>query len=492
MAASETEAFPVAHPPHGQSAHRDSAIDIFAAVLRRPRRIARSAPCVFVLLALVSAAAGAASRPLPAEGGPLRHLVVAPLGIAATAYAGETRLYVSGTTLWRLTPEGVPVQVAQLPGSALEIAASPTVVAVIAQRNTTLWLLAGPPAGPLRTLASCRGPSAALPYSPLAVAGDLVAEALSCPSDGFPPGALATRVHAGDTVRLEPAPSGRRVVTLAGAPGVIAAASQASEDLDGPVRIEVHSTSTGALLYAVAARDFPGVEPTLAVQQDGTIVFCGAHDRLAWASPASPTAHAFADVACPYSYELAISHGVAAYRADRSEALRATVLATGRTRTLLSRASGIAPFAWDGRTALVRGLACDDDFLGAISADAAPYRGPTCDVRIVGVRREHGRRLVAVTLACPTGCRGFMAFSPDSFSKMRDFHLHRGEHTTVRIRLHSLARRMLRRYRSVPYTVTAFYLNPRAGGDKPSIERSGRLAGDGRRRYVPPPPWTGD
>jgi hypothetical protein len=46
---------------------------------------------------------------------------------------------------------------------------------------------------------------------------------------------------------------------------------------------------------------------------------------------------------------------------------------------------------------------------------------------------------------------------------------------------------MLRRYRSLPFDVTAFYVNPRTPRASPSVEHHGRLAGDGTRRYAGQP-----
>jgi hypothetical protein len=225
-----------------------------------------------------------------------------------------------------------------------------------------------------------------------------------------------------------------------------------------------------------------------------TAVFCGPHERLAWASPSAPTAHTLPGLGCPYSYDLALARGVVLYRSTRRGTLQTTVLATGRSRALLPDAGlGLVPFAWDGHTALVRGLGCADDFLGAIGADAAPYRGPGCDVRILGARREHGRPVVAVTLACTAGCRGFVEFAVGSVEQVPpEFHLRRGGRTTVRIGLRPQTRRMLRRYRSLPFFATAVYVNPRTPAGEPGVDHAGQLAGDGRRRFVPPPPWTGD
>jgi len=478
--------------PHRQSAHWESAVDIFPAVLVRLRRAVWSVPCAAVLLALVTAAGDASTRPRPEGGGPLRRLVVAPQGIEATAYAGETRLYVSGKILWRLTPEGHPLRVARLPGSVNQIDASPNLVAVVVQRGSVLRLLAGPSTGPLRMLAKCRGPAPELPYTPMAVAGDVVAEALSCPR-GLPRGAPATRIHAGDAVRVDPAPPDRLVAAVAGAPGVLATAStRATDEIGDPaatIRIEVRSTVTGVLLYAVDASNGPGAEPMLAVQQDGTAVFCGVRDQLAWASPSSPEPHALAGVGCTYSHEAAIADDVVLHHSNRSEALQTTALATGRTLTLLPDIDGRLdpPFAWNGRTALVHGYDCVEDFLGEIASDAAPYRGPACAVRIIDVRRAHGRHVVTVTLACPLGCRGQLQLSLGTVEQHEDVQIRRHGRSTTRIRLQRESRRALLRYRSLPFTVAVSYVNPRAFNRGSTTTQSGKLPGDGRRRYPPPP-----
>lgn len=472
------------------AAHRASAPDIVRAVPVRPRRFARSVLGGAMLLAIAAPVGDAASRPQPMDDGPLQPLVVAPpQGIEATAYAGETRLYVSGRTLWRLAPEGRPLRVARLPGSVAQVEASPDLVALVVQRGSVLRLLAGPPTGPLRMLAKCRGPSPELPYIPMAVAGDVVAEALSCPR-GFPQGAPALRIHAGDAVRVETAPPDRLIAAAAGAPGVLATASaRATDEIGYPsatVRIEVRSTATGVLLYALDAYNgrFPGSQPMVAVQQDGTAIFCDAQSRLAWASPSAPESHAVVGIDCPSMHEVALAGGLVLHHSDRRGALQTTTLATSRSLTLLPDVGGqlYPPFAWNGRTALVHGYDCVDDFLGEIASDAAPYRGPSCVVHIVGVRRTHGRRVIAVTLACPRGCRGNLHLSLGPAGQDEAFQIRRRGRSTIRIRLQPHTRRALLRYRSLPFDVTASYVNPRAFNRGSTTMRSGRLPGDGRRR----------
>jgi len=185
-------------------------------------------------------------------------------------------------------------------------------------------------------------------------------------------------------------PPDRLVVALAGAPGVLATATaRATDEIGDPgatVRIEVRSTATGVLLYALDAHNgrSPGTQPMLAVQQDGTAVFCEAPSQLAWASSSAPEPHVFAGIGCPSMHEVAIADGLVLYHSGG--ALQTTALATGRSLTLLPDVGGRLdpPFAWNGRTALVHGYGCVDDFLGEIASDAAPYRGPSCVVRIVG------------------------------------------------------------------------------------------------------------
>ena len=334
----------------------------------------------------------------------------------------------------------------------------------------------------------------------MAVAGDVVAEALSCPR-GLQQGAPAMRVHVGDVVRLDPAPPDRLVVEVAGAPGVLATATaRATDEIGDPgatIHIEVRSTVTRALLYALDARNGPVGGPPLAVQQDGTAVFCGAQSRLAWASPSAPGPHVLAGNDCPARHEVAIAGDLVLSHSGRRGALQTTALATGRSRTLLPDVGGRLdpPFAWNGHTALVHGYDCVDDFLGEITADAAPYRGPRCAVRIVGVRQTHGRGVIAVTLACPLGCRGNLYLSLGPTEQDKAFQIRRRGRSTIRIRLQPQTRRALLRYRSLPFDVAASYVNPRAFNRGSTTTHSGRLPGDGRRRYVPPPPplpTTGD
>lgn len=102
--------------------------DILDAVNASRRGLRRLLPPIVALIVLACACAGSVAQPLPADDGPLQRLLVAPpQGIGATAYAGDTRLYVSGQTLWRLTPEGRPLRVARLPESVAQLEASPEV-----------------------------------------------------------------------------------------------------------------------------------------------------------------------------------------------------------------------------------------------------------------------------------------------------------------------------------------------------------------------------
>jgi hypothetical protein len=447
---------------------------------------------IALLAATVVAPAQAATRHLPAEGGPLRRLAVAPYDILAVAYAGDTRLYANGGILMRIAPDGQPVRVARLGGGVNQIAASPQLVAVVVQGGTTLRLLAGPPTGPLRMLASCTGPSPDLPFVPFAVAGPLVAEALSCPAHGLPEGASAVRVHDGDSVRVEPAPPGRLVTALAGAPGVLATATQATGDDSGTARIEVRDTTSGALLHAVSTGPPDGLEPAFAVQSDGTLAYCVAGDRLAWSSPVEQAPHPLTGVQCLGTAELALAGGTLAYTSLRFPGLRVRDLSGGPSRTLLRGAPAGWPFAWNGRSLLVDASGCGDDLLGELAANAAPYRGPTCGVRFIGARREHGRRVVAVTIACPIGCRGDVFAYLGPVELLGQVHLRHHGRTTLHLTVPARGRRMLRRYRSLPFLTEISYVNPRTPGAKPILEFPGRLPGDGARRYVPPPPRPED
>ena len=286
-------------------------------------RVARRSAAA-ALAALLLLASGAA-----AQDGPLRRLARAPAGVDAVAYAGTERVYASGRSVLRLGADGRPVRVARLRGTAIQMQASATMVALVERRGNARRLLAGPPAGPLRTLARCRGEHREIPYSPLAVAGDAVAEALTCErARGSLAGAASFRVHDAAGDRTVGAPAGERMIALAGAPGTLAAVLQA-ESLQGPVRVEVTDAGTGALRYAVPALPEPALGAPLAVQADGLAVFCGADGRLAWASPAAPFAHGAGRVACPFA--VALAGGRIAYQDERSEALRVADL-DGRGR----------------------------------------------------------------------------------------------------------------------------------------------------------------
>jgi hypothetical protein len=426
-----------------------------------------------------------ASLPAPAaaQGMGLRQLTGAPRGIDAVAYAGTERLYATGRALMRLGPDGHARRVARLRGTASQLAASHVMVALIERRGTARRLLAGPPAGPLRTLARCRGSRPEIPYSPLAVAGGAIAEALSC-RPGASNGAASFRVHEGGAVRVVPAPPGTRVIALAGAPGRLAVATQ-DASLRGPVRVEVSDARTGALRYAVGGLPEPIVSEPLDLREDGVAVFCGRNERLAWASPAEPSAHPIGQAVCPT--ELALAGNSVAYIDEGADALRVVEL-SGRVRTLV-RPSGDIPFDWDGTRVLVRGLGCREDFLGDIGLVTAPHRGRACHVRILRVARGRGRGVVRVSVACRPGCRGdvqLLLGRGGGYYDRAPLRLRQRGRRAVRVQLGARAQRLLRRYRSVPFHAAVSYVNPADGaGGEPIVERSGVLAGDGPRRFPP-------
>ncbi len=413
-------------------------------------------------------------------------LAAAPAGIDAVAYAGADRVYATGGALLRVRPGAPPVRIARLRGRAIQLDASATTVAVVERRGRTRRLLAGPPAGPLRVLARCRGRHPEIPFAPLAVAGDVVAEALSCArARGAYNGAARLRLHDAAGVRTIAAPAGERFVVLAGAPGALAWTIQ-SERLDGPVRVEVVDPASGAARYAVPGLPAPLVAASLAVQADATAVFCGPGDRLAWASPAAPAAHAVGAVRC--AFDVAIAGGQVAYRSERQETLRVAGL-DGRGRTLVRGAGGL-PFDWDGAHLLVAELGGGRDFLAERGAADAAYRGPAGTVRIRRVERGRSPRIVRVTVACPRGCRGDVQLLLGHAGRYDAATLRLGHagRRVVRVRVSRRAARRLRDYRSIPFHVAATYVNPVDGAlSRPQVERSGRLPGDGARPFPPAP-----
>jgi len=431
---------------------------------------------------------GAFAAETPATAGSLHNLSQAQADVDGVAYAGRVRVYTGGGRLVRLAPGQRAMTVARLGGRAYDVAASPTMVALVESRGRSRRLLAGPPSGPLRTLARCTGPSEEIPAPLLAVSGDTVAEALTCRRGGFQ-GATGVRLHTTGTVRTIFPPVGARVIGLSGAPGHLAIATQAS-GLRGPVRVQVNDSRTGAQRYSVAGLP----EPLLAyapvgVQADGLAVFCGAHGRLAWASAAAPSAHPVGRVGCPDS-TLKVASGRVAYRSTPSDAYRVSDLA-GRVRTLV-QPSGDLPFDFNGERLLVRGLGCGADFLGEATRQARPYRGRSCRVRVLAIKRRHGAGTVSVTVACRPGCNGPLdvtlgrAATGSGQASMRLRHAGR---RTYRVRLDRLARRRLRLYRRVPFEVMVNFTNPALGsGALDNVQVSGSLPGDGRRPYPPPPP----
>ena len=448
------------------------------------RAVACSASVVLAGGVLLASAAS-----VRAKGGPLRHLTRTPTDIDLVAYAGKQRLYAIRGALMRRTPDGRSVQVARLRGTAIQLEASSSAVALIEQRGSAQRLLAGAPAGPLRTLARCRGRRPEIPYAPLAVADSTIAEALTCERAlGIYNGAASFRVHQGRAVRTVQAPPGERVIALAGASRMLATATQ-HESLEGPVRVEVSDVRTGTLHYTVPGLPHPHSAEPLAVQADGLAVFCGPGGLLAWASRVTPTAHSIGRVRCPWDVvSLSVAERSVAYHDERTDALHVTDLA-GRVRTLI-RPSGDIPFDWNGRRLLVRGLGCGDDFLGETALRAVSFRGPTCRVQILGVARGRNRGVVHVTMACRPACRGDLRLSlGNSATESAVLRLRRGGRRTVRIRLRPRARQLLSRYRRVPFHVAVNYVNPSEGAMfQPILTGSGALPGDGARRFPRPPP----
>jgi hypothetical protein len=400
----------------------------------------------------------------------LERLAPAPAGVDAVAYAGAERVYASGHAVLRIGADGRPQRIASLRGRAEQIAASPTTLAVVDARGRARRLLAGPPSGPLRVLARCRGRHPEIPYSLVAVAGDAVAEALSCArARGSYNGATRLRLHDAAGVRTLAAPPRERFIAVAGAPGVLARAVQA-DDRRGPVRIEVTDTA-GAVQYAVPGLPEPFPVAPLAVQADGTAVFCGAELRLAWASPAAPRPN---PLGAGCGLDVAIAGSLIASRGERDETLRVVGL-DGGGRTLAPRSGGL-PFAWDGTRLLLGALGCGEDFLAELTV--TPYRGERCRVRIAGVAR--GRHAVRVTLACTPGCQGDVELrlgrrGPYAFAPFRFREAGRG---VVRIPLSGRAARLLRERNAVPFEVAVTYVNAAEGAlSRPVVGRSGTLRG---------------
>lgn len=309
-----------------------------------------------VIIALSPLLIGAFAAEAPATAGSLHNLSQAQADVDGVAYAGRVRVYTSGGRLVRLAPGQRAMAVARLRGRAYDVAASPTMVALVESRGRSRRLLAGPPGGPLRTLARCTGPSEEIPAPLLAVSGDTVAEALTCRRGGFQ-GATGVRLHTTGTVRTIFPPVGARVIGLSGAPGHLAIATQAS-GLRGPVRVQVNDSRAGAERYSVAGLPQPFLAyAPVGVQADGLAVFCGAHGRLAWASAAASSAHPVGRVGCPDS-TLKVASGRVAYRSTPSDAYRVSDLA-GRVRTLV-RPSGDLPLTstasgcWYGDWAVAR------------------------------------------------------------------------------------------------------------------------------------------
>ena len=257
------------------------------------------------------------------------------------------------------------------------------------------------------------------------------------------------------------------------------------------MRVEVADPAAGTVRYGVPGLPQPVIIEPLAGQDDGSAVFCGRDGRLAWAAPAAPTAQSVGRVGCPI--DVALAGGQAAFRNERNGSLRVAGL-DGRARTLVRRGGGL-PFDWDGERLLVAELGCAQDFLADRAATGPAYRGPACDVRVVGVTRARSRSTVRVTVACDPGCRGDVTVQlghagPTHSAPLR---LRRAGRRTVRVHLGRRAARLLRDYRAVPVLALATYINPADGATStPQVERSGTLPGDGARPFPPPPPAPPD
>jgi hypothetical protein len=421
----------------------------------------------------------------------LPRLAPAPAGLDAVAYAGADRVYATGRAVMRVRPGERPLRIATLRGRAIQLDASPAMGAVVERRGGARRLLTGPPSGPLQVRASCRGRYPEIPFAPLAVAGDVVAEALSCErARGAYNGAPSIRLHDAAGVRTVQAPAGERFVVLAGAPGALAWTIQAAA-LEGPVRVEVADPASGAVRYGVPGLPDPLLAGGLAVQADGSSLFCGPGERLAWASPAAPGAHAVGGVRCPV--DVGLASGQVAYRAEHEDEIRVAGL-DGRARTLIRGAGGL-PFDWDGAHLLVAGLGCGADFLGERAAAGAAYRGRACTVRIRGVARGRSRRSARVIVACRPGCRGEVQLQLGHAGRYHaaTLRLRHAGRRAVRVPLGRRAARLLRDYREVPFHAAAAYVNPVDGAlSMPQVERSGHLAGDGALPFPPAAPRGGD
>jgi hypothetical protein len=252
------------------------------------------------------------------------------------------------------------------------------------------------------------------------------------------------------------------------------------------MRIEVNDAATGNLRYAADGFQ-ESVGPILGVGADGLAVSCGPHDRLAWASASSPVPHTIGRLEC--SEDLIVAGRRVAYSYAAGNSVRVTDLA-GHARSLLRSPAG---FDFNGRRLLVGALGCGEDFVGSIGVSAKPYRTGRCHIRVIRVRRDAGRRTVAITVACRPGCQGYvdilLGHSGSSSGIPRALRIPRTGRRTVHVRLDSRARRRLRHYRAVPYSAEMSYTDPRDGSMFESITgRDGRLRGDGSHRFPPPPP----
>ena len=267
-------------------------------------------------------------------------------------------------------------------------------------------------------------------------------------------------MHDSAGVRTIQAPAGEEFVVLAGAPGMLAWATRPVGE-EAPMRVEVADPASGAVRYGVPGLPRPAIIEPLAVQDDGSAVFCGPGGRLAWAAPAAPTAHSVGSAGCPI--DVALAGGQVTYRNERNGSLR-VARHDGRARTLVRRGGGL-PFDWDGERLLVAELGCAQDFLADRAVTGPAFRGPTCDVRVVDVTRGRSRSTVRVTVACDPGCRGEVTVQLGHAGRTDSatLRLRHAGRRVVRVRLGRRAARLLRDYRAIPVHAVATYVNPADG-----------------------------
>ena len=326
--------------------------------------------------------------------------------------------------------------------------------------------------------------NAAIPLAPLAVAGDVIAEAFSCaPAGDGPTGADdVIRLRSRRGVRTVGAPAERHFVAAAGARGMLALASQGA--LPGPARIDLLNPRTGASPSTFAAPRAPGVGE-LAVESGGVTVFCGTDRKLAWASPKAPAAHPIPGARCPTATALAGRR--VAYRSRFGWVWIARL--DGRRLTAVAPSSPFL-FAWNGRRTLDQADGCAARFLAEGTHTAGPSRVPFCDVRVLSVTRGPTRQTLRVVVSCDPGCRDAavsVGLGRECSVGNGSLDLHRPGVRVVNVRLRAPGRRLLRRYRSVPFRVDTEYIDPLVGATyfREGTEIAGTLPGDGSRRFKP-------